>query len=126
MKPKYEFETKIWIFRAKYRTFVRVFDDRVVIERFGRTGNLPKESTVFFRDISGILYGCAGRYTWIRFVVPNIVTAVKPNLYAIDNWESLHIDPYAVIFSAKQKQEAMVHYGKIQELFVAYKAVPHK
>jgi len=119
--PLYEFETKVWTINANYKTIVKVFADSVVIYRYGRTGGLPIEFTVFFQEVSAVLYETAGRRAWIRFVVPNIVTAVTPKLYAFDNAKLPHIDPHTVVFSHKQKDKAKEHYQRIRELFDAYK-----
>lgn len=128
-KPKYQFVTKMWTVTANYESHVCVYDDKVIITRTGRTGGLPAESTVHFRDATSVSWGKAAGRAWITFTVPGmatsghqVVTAVAPGTIVFDGPNIPYQDPFSIVFGMKQENDASWYYGKIKAVFDQYKA----
>lgn len=128
-KAKYQFVAKMWTVTANYESHVCAYGDRVVITRTGRTGGLPSDSTIYFRDTTSVSWGSAAGRSWITFTVPGvaangnqIVTAVQPGTIAFSGPNIPYQDPFSVVFGMNQENDARWYYGKIKAIFDEYKS----
>ena len=127
---KFKFCTSMRILTAHYESNVSVYDDKVVIERTGKTGGLPSDSTIYFRDATAVSWGEAVGRSWITFSVPGVVTraqqvvtAVRPGQIAFAPGPYIpYDDPFSVVFGLREEYESENNYQKIKKLFDAYKA----
>ena len=125
---KYKFSTKMRILTASYETIVSVYEDRVVIKRIGRTGGLPSDSTISFRDATAISWGNAVGRSWITFTIPGTVTrgaqyvtTVRPGQFAFSGPYIPYEDPFSIVFGLYEVENAEYYFRKIKKLFDTYK-----
>jgi hypothetical protein len=114
---------------------VSVFEERVIIERkisgvFKATVHLPTTTTVFFKDISGIIHNEPSLRTtnigWIEFSGVNrggaTIGTVDVNGKVINNIEITNAikNPYCIVFN-KDSKRLKDDFSRLYDVFVASK-----
>lgn len=125
----FEFSATSGYLRGKTTANVKVYKDRIIIQRDTKWANIPKELTLSFTDILTITYDENKSNAWISFAVPSALPnsqmkSVQP-VYAMRPGEivitpSIKTAPfgeaYAIIFPKAQKDEAKTYYKQLLEL----------
>lgn len=125
----FEFSATSGYLRGKTTANVKVYKDRIIIQRDTKWANIPKELTLSFTDILTITYDENKSNAWISFAVPSALPnsqmkSVQP-VYAMRPGEIV-ITPniktapfgeaYAIVFPKSQKDEAQAYYKQLLEL----------
>lgn len=127
----YEFSVKSrWTLFSNFTSHVKVYENRVHIERDGRLDSIPEEVTVHFDNVSGINYTKNTDYllSYISFTgmsqsnaqsitgleVGNVMMATA----SANPWN----DPYGIVFKLNMYDEGKEYYQKLLEIFNNYKS----
>lgn len=129
-KSEFEFYSKVKTIQASYEINVAVYTDKVIVTRKGRTGGLPEDLTIRFRDTTSVSFGAAAGRSWVTFTVPgaaargsNIVTAVTPGTIAMSGPYIPYNDPCSLVFGLWCEDDAKQMYKRIKRLFEEYKQI---
>lgn len=130
-KVLFEFTTKLRGAYVHYTTSVKVYDEKVEINRVGKTGGLPKSSTIYFENVTSIIKGGTGgvvlKRDWITFTVPgsvqlnnDIVQVTKPGKVYV---ESIPFkDPFSIVFGMDIKDDEFDNlYSQVLKYYNIYK-----
>ena len=129
-KKIYEFSVETrWTIPAKYTSNVTVYEDRVEIARSGRLNALPEKVTVYFANVSSVVYTKDTDYilSYISFTGVSSSKSQSLNAVSIGNvtagiasanpWK----DPYGIVFKLDMYQEGKEFYQKINAAFEKYR-----
>lgn len=126
----YEFSVATrWTLFASFTSDVKVYENRVHIERTGRLDSVPEEVTVYFDNVSGINYTKDTDYllSYISFTGMSQSSAqsitgmeigkVMVGTASANPWK----DPYGIVFKLNMYEEGKEYYQKLLEIFNNYK-----
>lgn len=117
-------------------TDVCVYEDRIFLKRkisgvLSLTVKLPSETTVYFKDISGVTFSkptVTNSIGWIELSGINsnasTMKTVDVNGKVLSNVEQTNAmgNPYCIIFSKKEKDEIEEKYAELKRIFEEYKS----
>lgn len=123
---KFEFSATSGYLYGKTIANVKVYHDRIVIDRDTKRANIPREMTILFEDVVSITYDENKSNAWIGFAVdanlpnsqlkyPQLVQSIRPGEIAImPNVKVAPFDePYAIVFPKNQKDDARAYYERL-------------
>lgn len=129
--PMHEFSTDVSGLLVNYTNLVCVFEDRVVILRNGNfsLNRLPGEITIFYKDISSILFADEYGRARITITVPGMMASVTTASAVVGKGISVggaemdyYSDPCTIVFGMHQVEKAREQYNIIRKAYDKFKS----
>lgn len=129
--PMHEFSTEVSGLLVKYTNWVYVFEDKVVVSRTGSfsINRLPGEITLFYKDISSMLFADEYGRARITITVPGMMASVTTASAVVGKGISIggaemdyFSDPCTIVFGMHQVEKAREEYNIIRKAYDRFKS----